>query len=544
MARKITAEDFLRIRLVSDPQIAPDGTSAACVVRAIDVEKNVYRAEIWMAALEKFEPRRFTGGDWSDSSPRWSPDGQTLAFFSDRREDADIVPGRPELWTVSASGGELTRIPTPPGPKGALAWSPDGRLFAYIGNPDLDDEWHTNNDRAFVLPAEGSDTARDLTGHTDLAVGYLTLSDVHDSGAGDLLKWSADGTAIYFPVSAFGSTLLYCVEAQGGTPVQIGPLGGEVGGFDITPEGRAVVTFGDWARPHELFVAQKPELNPPNTTEWLARTGFNFDWQKEVLRTMPEPLEIPNGEGGTVYGWLLKPPDFDPAQQYPLVVYVHGGPHLQYGNVLFHELQWLAAEGYVVLYTNPRGSKGYGEAHTKAIKGDWGGPDFRDILVATDYATGLDFVNAHRIALMGGSYGGYMTAWAIGHTDRFTCAIADRLVNNLHSMAGTTDFTFQHNSYFKGNAWDDPSDLWRCSPLAFAGRITTPLLIIHSDGDLRCPVGQAEELFAALRQQRKTVEFVRYPAETSHGLSRNGPPDLRFDRLHRNLEWLNRWLKA
>jgi dipeptidyl aminopeptidase/acylaminoacyl peptidase len=246
---------------------------------------------------------------------------------------------------------------------------------------------------------------------------------------------------------------------------------------------------------------------------------------------------------GWVHGWLLKPLEFVPGTRYPLVVYVHGGPHTQYGNSFFHELQFLAACGYVVLYTNPRGSKGYGEAHTAAIRGAWGGPDFEDIMAAVDYAVGLDFVDAHRTAIMGGSYGGYMTAWAVGHTDRFRCAIADRLVGNLHSMSGTCDFAWKHGTYFKGDAWSDPSDLWRCSPLAYAGNISTPLLIIHSDGDLRCPAGQAEELFAALRLQRKTVEYVRYPAESSHGLSRNGPPDLRLDRLNRNQSWLDRWLK-
>lgn len=147
------------------------------------------------------------------------------------------------------------------------------------------------------------------------------------------------------------------------------------------------------------------------------------------------------------------------------------------------------------------------------------------------------------MAIMGGSYGGYMTAWAIGHTGRFACAIADRLVANMHSMSGTCDFPWMHGLEFDGNAWDDPASLWALSPLAYAGAVTTPLLLIHSDGDLRCPAEQAEQFFAALRHQRKTVEYVRYPAETSHGMSRGGPPDLRADRLRRNLAWLDRWLK-
>ena len=179
-----------------------------------------------------------------------------------------------------------------------------------------------------------------------------------------------------------------------------------------------------------------------------------------------------------------------------------------------------------------------------AIRGDWGNKDWIDVQAVADYGCSLPYVDSARTAIMGGSYGGYMTAWAVGHSDRFRCAITDRLVGNVHSMSGTCDFPWEHGKFYKGNAWDDPSDMWRCSPLAYAGRINTPLMIVHSDGDLRCPVSQAEELFAALRMQKKEVEFVRYPSESSHGLSRNGPPDLRIDRLRRNLEWLDKHMKG
>lgn len=672
MPRPISAEDFQRIQLVSDPQIAPDGGRVAFVVRHIDSEKDKYRGEIWLAPTQQGEPRRFTGGDWSDSSPRWSPDGKqiaflsdrqkpksqiflipsdggearpltkleieggiqgirwspdgtkiallfretpeayrketveerqkkelpppprfhnrlfyrldgfgfydhsfwqvwvadvatgaacplttgdhdcqtpvwspdsrTVAFFSDRRDDSDIAPDHVDLWTVPAEGGELTRIPTPTGAKGSLAWSPDGRSFAFVGNPDPNDQWGTNNDRLLVIPAGGSDTARDLTGHTDLAVGHLTLSDVHDVGSE--VVWSADSRRMFFAVSSFGDTRLYVAEAEGGSiPTALTESGKEMGGFSVAGDGRTVaITLATTTAPMELYTGVLETPNGPLTLQ--PRTHLNKTWLEEAQVGTPEPVAIPNGEGGEVHGWLLKPAGFDPAQKYPFVIYVHGGPHAQYGNTFFHELQFLAAEGYVVLFTNPRGSKGYGEAHTKAIKGDWGGADFRDIMTATDYAVSLPYVDEDRTAIMGGSYGGYMTAWAIGHTDRFTCAIADRLVANLHSMSGTSDFPWQHAVYFKGNAWEDPADLWRCSPLAYAGNVKTPLLLIHSDGDLRCDIGQAEEMFAALRLQRKPVEFVRYPAETSHGLSRSGPPSLRLDRLQRNLAWLNRWLKS
>ena len=665
MGRGVTADDFTRIQMVSDPRISPDGARIAFVKRSIDTDKNKSLSEIWVADLASGESRQFTGVESSDSSPRWSPngkqiaflsdrvkpkaqifvipadggearpaskfetdgavqaiswspdgtaiaclyrstpaeytkeaaeerktkelpapvrmhdalnyrydgfgfvdgsfwqvavvnaasgestvltsgayhcgapqwspDGRSLAFLSDRNDDSDIVHGREFIWTIPSAGGEPTSVPTPPGDKGSLSWSPDGKLFAYAGNPDLDDPWGTNNTRLMVLAASGGETPQDLTGYTDRSLGYLTLGDVHDVGSGDDIQWSADGSMLYFPIGAFGDQLLCSVPVTGGEIRTLTQTGHEVGGFHLNANtGDIALTLASPTRSQELGILRANGLN--------IITEFNRAWHDEVSVIEPDPVAPPNGDGGTVPGWILKPAGFAPGKRYPLVLYIHGGPHGQYGNTLFHELQLLAAEGFVVLYTNPRGSKGYGEAHTKAIWGDWGGPDYTDLMAAADYAVGLDFVDSSRTAVMGGSYGGYMTAFIIGRTGRFQCAIADRLVSNRHSMSGTTDFAWRHDLYFKGNSWDNPEPLWNCSPLSYAASVTTPLLLIHSDGDLRCPVGQAEEMFAALRLQRKEVEFVRYPAETSHGMSRNGPPNLRLDRLKRNLEWLRRWL--
>ena len=470
-----------------------------------------------------------THGDFSCGSLTWSPDGKTLAFLSDRRPDGDALPdANTQVWTIGVGGGEPAQICAPDGDKGGLCWSPDGSQFVYIGNPDASDQWGTNNDRVFLLPSAGGE-AKDLTGHTDLAAGNLAISDVGGGGGEDLV-WSADGASLYFPISQNGDVRLYRLTVDGGEMTPLTETNQVAGSFSFAV-GVFAASVSKPTAPGEVFVGDRQitHMNP---------------WLDGVTLQTPEPFAIDNGSGGTVPGWFLTPPNFTADGTAPLVLYVHGGPHLQYANMLFHELQWLAAQGYVVAYANPRGSKGYGESHTKAIKGDWGGPALADMEAVADEAIRRGYANAGKTAIIGGSYGGYLTAWAVGHTDRFACAIADRLVNNLQSMAGTCDFPWSHGTYYKGNAWDDPADLWHHSPMAYAGKINTPLLLIHSDGDLRCPVSQAEELFAALRLQRKPVEFVRYPAETSHGLSRNGPPDLRLDRLQRNLDWLNKYLKS
>ena len=225
------------------------------------------------------------------------------------------------------------------------------------------------------------------------------------------------------------------------------------------------------------------------------------------------------------------------------MLYIHGGPAAQYGNTFFHEFQGLASNGFVVLYANPRGSLGREETFATCIQGTWGDLDYKDIMAIADYAEGLPFIDPSRMAIMGCSYGGFLTTWIIGNTGRFRCAISERGISNRHSAVGCNDYPPLPNGYWSGNPWDQPENLWQQSPLRFARNIHTPLLIIHSEGDLRCPISQAEQLFSALKKLDREVVFLRYPAETSHGLSRNGPPDLRTDRLRRILTWLGKYLQ-
>jgi dipeptidyl aminopeptidase/acylaminoacyl peptidase len=670
--RPIALEDLHRFQLASDVQISPDGRKVVCVVKRIDPEKNKYYSSLYMAHIESGDVRAFTGDDHSDGYPRWSPDGRTIAFTSDRdkpknqvylipadggearkltsfeeggvhemawspdgmtiallfrekpaayreeaqkereeketsapvrvhkkmfyrldgfgyfdeaypqlwtvdvatgesrkltdephhlhslawtpdgsrlsfvadrRDDDDVPPEVEHIWTIPAGGGEITQLEGPCGPKHSIAWSPDGALLAYIGHTDPVDSWGCRNQRVLLIPAGGSTEARDLTGHTDQEVGYSTLADMHEAGVGLHLQWSPDSKTLYFPVSERGDTKLYRVNADGSNLRALTPDLREMGSFSISADG---TRFGlQLGNATELTDAWVGRLESSGELSERKLSGVNERVLEEVEMQMPEPFEVANDDDGKVHGWILRPTGFAPGKRYPGILYIHGGPAAQYGGQSgpFHELQWLAANGYVVVFSNPRGSKGYGEAHTSAIKGDWGNKDWQDLTKVADHLSSLPYVDPSRLACMGGSYGGYMTAWAVGHTDRFKCAITDRLVANRHSMSGTCDFPWSHGTFWKGNAWDDPSDLWRCSPLAFAGKVNTPVLIIHSDGDLRCPVSQAEEWFAALRLQRKPVEFVRYPASSSHGLSRNGPPDLRIDRLQRNLAWLDKHLK-
>jgi dipeptidyl aminopeptidase/acylaminoacyl peptidase len=253
----------------------------------------------------------------------------------------------------------------------------------------------------------------------------------------------------------------------------------------------------------------------------------------------PERLEFEGAQGASVEGWFLRGRG---RGWRPTILEIHGGPHYAYGNAFFHELQLLAARGYNVLYTNPRGSRGYGEQFCSEITGAWGELDYQDLMAAVDQIVSRPDVDADRLGVAGGSYGGFMTNWIVGHTDRFRAAVSMRGLSNFVSMYGTSDIgTFFCERELLGDPREQLERYLRMSPITYVDRVTTPLLILHGEQDLRCPLEQAEQLFVALRRRGKTVELVRFPEE-SHNLSRSGRPDRRLLRLERIVGWFDRWL--
>jgi dipeptidyl aminopeptidase/acylaminoacyl peptidase len=271
-------------------------------------------------------------------------------------------------------------------------------------------------------------------------------------------------------------------------------------------------------------------------------SAHNDTFMAEIDLGETEEVRFESDPGVEIHGWLLRPPGFHRSTKYPAIVQVHGGPHGMYGTGFFHEMHVLAAHGYVVLFTNPRGSTGYGQELVAGSMGDWGGADYRDVMAGVATLEALDFVDSGRIGITGGSYGGYMVNWAIGQTDRFRAAVTQRSTSNRVSLYGTSDFNMMYNDWeFRGNPYDNAAFYMERSPLTYVHNINTPLLILHSENDLRCPISQGEELFVALKTLGKEVEFVRFPDE-SHDLSRSGQPVHRIERLERLCGWFDRHL--
>lgn len=666
--RPVVAEDLNRFHLVGDPQISPDGLRV--LVRLQHVEDNEYTSNLWMVGGDG--ARAFTSGG-SDRQGRWSPDGDTVAFVSQREED------HPQLFLIPATGGEATQLTRlPEGSIAGVQWAPDGRWIAMgfrvtdsewteaeqkrrdelnLSEPPrvLDDPfyrldgegyfngqryalyvvdvatgkhrrvfargrrgvvefswspcsgellavantsrqpwlrpwkddlfridvrsgkarripdvpagskqcpvwsadgsaiafagqqgrqlWGSQNLNVFVHDVQSGQT-RNLTGDDDYCLGAVTLSDTAEASFGAALHWTPDGKHLITNFGWRGATVVASIGISSGQVKVLTAADTTISAGNLSQDGRrlGVAASDVGTLPEAGVCCLSHQSTRANVEIW---SNFNRTYVRETDLAPVESHWVESADGTRVHTWVIKPPAVQARRVYPAVLQVHGGPHTQYGYAFFHEFRVLAAAGYVVVYSNPRGSKGYGESHCDAIRGAWGQKDWEDVQAVSQFVRDLPYVDAERVGIMGGSYGGYMTNWAIGHTTEFAAAVTDRCVSNLVSMAGSSDLPLiPGGGYWPGNSWDDTRAIWDQSPMKYMGQVRTPTLIIHSEGDLRCNVEQSEQVFAALQARGVPSRFVRYPRSTSHGMSRCGPPDLRVHRLKQILDWLQRFLKT
>ncbi len=481
---------------------------------------------LYLVPIAGGEPKPLTGGDLSQSDPAWSPDGRAIAFVQDSTETQEVREQvRPQLYVLTVADGVVRKLATPYAENADPAWSPDGKLIAFICSKGRGEE----ND-VCVVPAAGG-PVRNLTDAWDL--------DPQPP------QWAPDGGALYFAAETRGNIHLFAVPAGGGAVRQVTSGERQLGGFALSRSGRSLVyTASDVTHPVELYVAALGAAGAPADRRL---TSFNDPLLAQLVPLPADTLWFTSVGGLKVEAWLMRPYGYRRGKTYPLILYVHGGPHWNYGNVFFPEFQMLAAQGYWVLLVNPRGSTGYGHAFTFASRGRWGMEDYQDLMKALDVVIARNGagmgggVDTTRLGVAGGSYGGFMTNWIVGHTNRFAAAETDRSIYDWFSWYGSSDAQGLTDYEFYGPPWAADSLYRALSPMSYAKSIRTPLLIVHSEDDRRTPITDAEQLFVMLRGRGVPAELVRYP-RSYHGLSRTGPPWLLVDRLERVRTWFAHWL--
>ena len=447
---------------------------------------------------------------------------------------ADQTPDRIDLMVMPAAGGEPRRVATPLGRKDQPSFSPDGKWLAYYGIEGEGLDYKNNS--LWLTPVDGSGPAANLSESFDLHVSAWTINDSMEP---ELMPptWSLDGRTIYFQVTVHGSTVLKSISTDGKLAEVIsGP--GVVGSFSFDRSQSLVGFFyGALDDPGQVVVRPLKSGTP------RVLTALNRSWLDEVELGKTEEVWLNGPDQNKLQGWILTPPGFDPTKRYPSILEIHGGPMLQYGFYFMHEFYYLAAKGYVVYFCNPRGGRGYGASHTYANWRNWGDRDYADLMAWADHAEALPYIDPARMGVTGGSYGGYMTVWIIGHTKRFRAAVAQRCVSNLVSLWGSSDINHSFGNEINGKPpFEDLQSYWAHSPIAHIANAKTPTLVIHNENDLRCPIDQGEQVFVALKRLKVETAFMCFPEEF-HGLSRTGRTDRRVARLNAILGWFEQHLK-
>ena len=488
--------------------------------------------QIAVVDLRKKSLHVLTEGMANHEDPAWSPDGRYLAFSMSQWMAVEAKdPNRMligDIGLTPATGGYMRRLTKSLGPAHSPAFSPDGRTIAYIGH-GLQYGNYTQPS-VWIIDTFGGEP-HDITAGFDRPFGDMSIADLIEPQMSSPPVWTPDGRSLFYLASDSGMSHLVRVQAQSGRVESVTEGKRVISNFSVSQDShRAAICHSDPVTPNDVFL-----LDLEGTNHERRLTNVNGEFLSTVEISEPERFTARSGEVN-VEGWILRPSGICSHTRTPAVLQIHGGPTLMYGYRFFFEFQLFAANNITVVYANPRGSMGYGQAFTAAIRGDWGDQDFADVMNAIDQAVMRGGIDPARLGVAGGSYGGFMVNRIIGHTDRFQAAVSMRGICNGYSFFGTSDFAFNHLADFGGPPWRIPGVYLSHSPISFADEVKTPLLMIHSENDLRVPISEAEQFYTALKLLGRKVLLLRYPNE-DHNLSRNGQP---WHRVHR-LEAIIRW---
>ena len=475
---------------------------------------------VFVVSADGGSPRQITSGDFDHRTPAWLPDGQWIVASAKRIPDADYSLQGDDLFAFRVSDGAVKQLTDRAGPDEEPAPSPDGSKIAFLGNDYALQSYRIR--KLYVMDADGSRVR--------------ALSGMLDRDAANP-RWSSDSRTVYFQADDRGSTRLYAARSDGAVrPVT--PGGQRFGEYGVAPafgmadNGRVVTVRSTPSAPGDVvtFPVDRPD-------DVLRLSNANGALLAGRATGTAEEIEYPAFDGKPLQGWIVKPPGFDPSRKYPLLLDIHGGPHMMYGVEFNLERQIAAARGFVVLYTNPRGSTGYGEDFGNIIHTRYPGDDYLDLMKGVDAMLAKGYVDAKRLTVTGGSGGGLLTAWIVGHTDRFAAAVSQYPVTNWFTQVGTADNGYNHGAvWMKAMPWENPEQYMAHSPIFFARNFKTPTMVLTGEADLRTPSAEAEELYFALKARKVESALVRIPDEP-HGI-RGAHPSHRIAKIEAVLAWL------
>ncbi len=486
------------------------------------------------------QPTQLTSGAFDEQGITWSPDGTRIYFTSNRVEEPYYFPQDSDLYFVPASGGDIVKVASIDGSIGGIAPSPDGKRIAFIGTPEQTPVRSFDQSDLFVTDATPGASPRNLTGAYDSEIGSGIGGDQRaPRGAGGSVPvWSRDGQNLFVVVSEHGSANIKRVNAATGKVDAYSSGNQDVMSYTSVPgTDRLALVISTPTKIGDLYVAS-PGAPPTQLTR------LNDDLFKAIAQREPEEIWYTSFDGRKIQGWILKPPDFEEGRKYPLILEIHGGPHSAYGYTYTHEFSWMAAKGFVVLYTNPRGSTSYGQDFANIIQFNYPGDDYKDLMAGVDEVVKRGYIDEKHLGVTGGSGGGVLTNWTIGHTTRFAAAVSQRSIADWSGFWYTADFTLFQPTWFRAAPWQDPQEFVRRSPITYIANVTTPLMLIEGEADYRTPPADGgEEMFRALKFLKKPVVMVRFPGE-SHELSRSGRPWHRVERLQHIVGWFEKYLQG